>query len=126
MSSPSVMPDFPVAGLVLLGLLALVALAAWAKGPRAGAGWRAVWPKAATRADSVALRLRAQQRLDAVGVAHELEWADGGRLLVCTTRGAAPVVLDRCPHPGERSGLDAVVPEVSEVPATRQSWERRT
>jgi hypothetical protein len=101
MSSSSVMPEFPVAGLVLLGLLALVALAAWARVPGVAARWRAAWPRAAARAAAggsdraAAPRVRAQQRLDAFSVVHDLEWADGRRLLVCTTRGAAPVVLDR-------------------------------
>ncbi|WP_431256747.1 hypothetical protein ACQ86G_18855 [Roseateles chitinivorans] len=105
MTSSSVMPEFPVAGLVLLGLLALVAVVAWARVPGVGARWRAAWPGAAVRAAAraaaqggdrdAAPRVRAQQRLDAFSVVHELEWADGRRLLVCTTRGAAPVVLDR-------------------------------
>lgn len=105
MSSSSVMPEFPVAGLVLLGLLALVAVVAWARVPGVAARWRAAWPGAAARAAArgaagvtdraVPPRVRAQQRLDAFSVVHDLEWADGRRLLVCTTRGAAPVVLDR-------------------------------
>lgn len=106
MSSSSVMPEFPVAGLVLLGLLALVAVVAWARVPGVAARWRAAWPGAAARAAAgatdraAAPRVRAQQRLDAFSVVHDLEWADGRRLLVCTTRGAAPVVLDRCAPEG--------------------------
>ncbi|QPF74668.1 hypothetical protein G8A07_18250 [Roseateles sp. DAIF2] len=99
MSSDSVMPEFPVAGLVLLGLLALVALLAWLRVPGAAASWMRWMPSGAARGEAAAPRVMGRQRLDALTVLYDLEWADGRRLLLCATRGVAPVVLDQYPAP---------------------------
>lgn len=99
MPSDSVMPEFPVAGLVLLGILALVALLAWLRVPGTAAFWMRWMPSGAARGAAAAPRVMGQQRLDALTVLYDLEWADGRRLLLCATRGVAPVVLDQYPTP---------------------------
>lgn len=99
MSADSVMPEFPVAGLVLLGLLALVAILAWWRVPGSAALWMSWVPSGAARGVSAAPRVMGQQRLDALTVLYDLEWADGRRLLLCATRGMVPVVLDQYPVP---------------------------
>lgn len=94
MQSNVVTPEFPLAGLVLLGLLALVAAVLWWRAPAARARWQG-WARQIGETGSPAPKVRAQRRLDAVHMLYDLEWGHGRRLLVCTARGAAPVVLDR-------------------------------
>lgn len=106
MQSNVVTPEFPVAGLVLLGLLALVAAVLWWRAPAARARWQG-WARQIGETGSPAPKVRAQRRLDAVHMLYDLEWADGRRLLICTARGSAPVVLDRILEGDSAAGHDA-------------------
>ncbi len=87
---------FPVAGAVLLLVLAAAtALAWWQRHRRAGA------PFPPLGAPAGALRVTASARLDVHTRLHVVEW-QGRQLLLAVHGATAPVVLDRIgPAPGE-------------------------
>lgn len=89
-------PDVPGAGLALLGVLALVAVACWLRVwyLRRG-GWRP--GSVSGRPVASVLRLRAQLKLDVMTTLYAVEWADGRQALISICRGHAPTLLDRAP-----------------------------
>lgn len=89
-------PDFPGAGLALLGALALVAMACWLRVWYLRRGGRQPRSVSGKPAASV-LQLRAQLRLDAMTTLYAVEWADGRQALISICKGHAPALLDHAP-----------------------------
>ncbi|MBT9503780.1 MAG: hypothetical protein IV092_21235 [Burkholderiaceae bacterium] len=89
-------PDIPGAGLALLGVLALVALACWLRVWFLRRGRRQT-PSGADRPAASVLQLRAQLRLDVTTTLYAIEWADGRQALISICRGHAPTLLDHAP-----------------------------
>jgi len=99
---------FPVAGVVLLCVLLLVALWAWRSRLRASAPtWRGSalpWlSRAIGPAAGQPVRVTGSVRLDAGARMHVVQWHDR-ELLVAINGAAAPVVLDRRELPASDKG----------------------
>ncbi|HEY4082285.1 MAG TPA: hypothetical protein VGM81_16460 [Burkholderiaceae bacterium] len=101
-SPPSAAPDalpasIPGAGIALLGVLLLVAIAAWARVWWQRSGGRL--PKTLSGKPSAErkLELQAQLRLDAFTTLYAVEWADGRKVLLAASRGQPLTRVDTAP-----------------------------
>jgi len=89
-------PDIPVAGLTLLGVLALVAVACWLRVGYLRRGGRKSSSVSGKPVASV-LQLRARLKLDVMTTLYAIEWADGRQALISVCKGHAPTLLDHAP-----------------------------